>query len=75
MLQKIQEIENLVSVDFIFFLWIDLASIEFPRPTLHQFETARPGKLPFTAPKLPGQRPVSQKSRKVIHETSMIHLF
>ena len=43
-----------MSVDFVFFfalsLSLDLASIEWPGPTLHQFETARPGKLSFTVP-------------------------
>ena len=52
MLQSIQESANFVSVDFVFFfsLSLDLALIEWPGPTLHQFETARPGKLPFTVP-------------------------
>ena len=43
MLQSIQESGNFVSVDFVFFLSLDLALIEWPGATLHQFETARPG--------------------------------
>ena len=51
MLQRFQEFGNFVSVAFVFFsLSLDLASIEWPGPTLHHFETTRPGKLPFTIP-------------------------
>ena len=35
---------------FRFFVSLDLALIEWPGLTLHQFETAQPGKLPFPVP-------------------------